>query len=67
MKHPIITQLRMERRTREISQDSMAAMTGYHRVQIVQYENGYNSPKLETVSNWAEALGYELVLKKRGE
>jgi predicted transcriptional regulator len=67
MKHPIIQQLRMERRAREISQLAIATEIGVGQHSLARHENGHHLPRLDTVSEWAAALGYELVLKKRGE
>lgn len=67
MKHPVIQQLRMERRARDMSQMMLGEITGYNRCLLSQYETGVCSPTLNTLQDWANALGYELVLKKRGE
>ena len=65
MKHPIIAQLRMERRGQQITQLMLSEITGYHRNQFNQYETGRHSPKLETLEDWADALGFELKLVKK--
>lgn len=65
MKHPIIQQLRMERRTREWSQDAVAEQLGKGGHEVSRYESGKHSPLLHTVAQWADVLGYELVLVKK--
>jgi transcriptional regulator with XRE-family HTH domain len=66
-RHTIIEQLRRERRAREITQEVVAHLSGYDRVQINQYELGKTSPRLDTISNWADVLGFQLVLQPKEE
>jgi transcriptional regulator with XRE-family HTH domain len=65
LSHKIVQQLRRERRLLELSQDVIAAKTGYDRAQVSQYERGIHSPKIEMISDWANALGFELALVKK--
>lgn len=59
----IIKQLREIRRAKEIAQEDLSADCGYHRQQIMRWENGISRPSLPVVCDWANALGYELTLR----
>lgn len=62
-KHPIIDQLIEERRKKGLSQEKLAEKVGYCRSPFSRYELGANAPNLRFLSNWAESLGYDVVLK----
>jgi transcriptional regulator with XRE-family HTH domain len=49
--------LRATRLGKSISQDELAARSGYHRTYIGQLERGEKSPSLRTVFNLAATLG----------
>jgi transcriptional regulator with XRE-family HTH domain len=61
----IVDQLRELRVANKRSQEDISYVTGYHRSQIMRYEALTHTPRLDAVCNWAEALGYELVLVKK--
>jgi predicted transcriptional regulator len=65
--HPILADLRRIRKESGLSQETMAAAIRMSSGQtfISRLENGRHDPLLVTVSNWADALGYELVLRRR--
>ena len=63
--HPLMSSIRKIRTERGISQANMAAQSGYGRRQIFKYEAGYCSAPIWSVSDLAEVLGYELVLRKK--
>jgi transcriptional regulator with XRE-family HTH domain len=61
--HPIVQELRAVRRAWKKPLEEIAELSGYHRGQLSGYENGAHVPNLRTLGNWAQALGYELVLR----
>ena len=63
--HYIVEDLREIRLANKVSQEELADRAGYNRTQVIRYEAGAFSPKLETVSNWADVLGYELILRPK--
>lgn len=65
MTHPIIEQLREVRRNRNLSQDQLSAAIGTAQNNLCRCEKGHHFPRLDTISAWAEALGFEIVLKAR--
>ena len=48
--------LREIRKSRSLSQDELAAKSGYHRTYIGLLEQGEKSPSLRTIFNLAKAL-----------
>lgn len=63
--HPVIRKLRAERRSREISQSQLARDLGYNRTTIEHTESCKHSPSFNFVVNYADYLGYDLVLLPR--
>jgi transcriptional regulator with XRE-family HTH domain len=61
----IVKQLRKIRRDQEISQDALAAAAGMAKGHISGLERGQRNPALTTLTNWAGALGYEIVLRPK--
>jgi transcriptional regulator with XRE-family HTH domain len=61
----ILDELRELRVAAKRSQEDISYATGYHRSQIIRYEARTHTPRLDAVCNWAEALGYELVLRPK--
>jgi len=59
----LVEQLRRLRKESGHNQHTFAEMTGYCRTQIALYETGKRTPNLIVATDFAEALGYELVLK----
>lgn len=60
--HPIVTQLTIERKRRRLKQSSVAARAGCSDKSISSRELGDDRPSLDSVTTWAGALGYRLVL-----
>ena len=65
MTHPIITELRRIRKESRMSQDAVAAALGKDSTQITNYERGHQSPRISLIADWADTLGYELVLQPK--
>lgn len=63
----IVLRLRMIRRMQDVTHRELAARSGYHAVSFSRWENGRAVPNLEHVIDWADALGYELTIKAKGE
>ena len=63
--HSILSQLRKIRRDKELSQEYVSKRAGYLRIQLCLYETGGREPRFQAVHDWAEALGYELVLRPK--
>ena len=62
----IVKQLRKIRQEKEISQEAVAAVLHNNSHGYVSLlENGRRSPKLYTLTKWADVLGYELVLRPK--
>lgn len=61
----IIEQLRCLRKESGINRHAFADLTGYNPTQIYRYETGKRTPKLDTIFDMANALGYEIVLKPK--
>ena len=61
---PICSFLRDERKNRGLSLEDVGVMMGrtQGRSTIWQWESGTNMPVLKNAREWAEALGYEIVL-----
>lgn len=64
--HPTIMHLRDVRRRKQITQEDLARRVGCHRSLIGRWERTGN-PNLLNFLDWAEALGLEVVLVKKGE
>jgi transcriptional regulator with XRE-family HTH domain len=63
--HNLIADLRKIRQDSRISQDAIGAALGSPRNVITEWELGQHSPKISTLSAWADALGYEIVLQPK--
>lgn len=62
----IAKQLRKARRDLELSQDAVSAMAGMpQRGHISALERGIRIPRLDTMTKWADALGYEIALVEK--
>lgn len=69
MQRDLIAELRKLRRERRISQDAIGASIGRHRRTIAAYEVGTDSynPDVNTLSAWADVLGYEIILQPKAK
>lgn len=60
--HSVFKNLEMLRKLLSYPIEDLAIAAGCARESIRRSELGQNSPRFDTVVNWAEALGFELVL-----
>ena len=63
--HPIVKELRRIRLDNKMSQCALASDLDIGQNVLSFREMGRVSPQLNTLSEWAEALGYELTLKPK--
>ena len=59
--------IRKERKKQGISQEKLAYLVQVDKVSICFWENYKFSPKFEIVENMLNALGLEIVIRKKGE
>lgn len=64
---PLVAELAAARTTRRWSQDCLSDAIGVAKNSLSRWETGTNTPGLVMLRAWAGALGYDLVLVKRGE
>lgn len=64
---PLVAELAAARTTRRWSQDGLSDAIGVAKNSLSRWETGTNTPGLVMLRAWAGALGYDLVLVKRGE
>lgn len=64
---PLVAELAAARTTRRWSQDGLSDAIGVAKNSVSRWETGTNTPGLAMLRAWAGALGYDLVLVKRGE
>lgn len=60
--NPIVKLLREIRIEQGITQEALAIRVGKHRNQIITWESGVTNPRLNSLTVWANALGYEFDL-----
>lgn len=65
--HPLIKQLRVTRYVARMSRPVLSKKIGHHVNQILNWENGKAQPGFHAVADWADALGFELVLRRKAE
>lgn len=58
--------IREEREKKKITRNRLSVMTGVNKCCINYYETGAVHPRFDTVSTLLSALGYELVIRKKG-
>lgn len=63
MKHPIIEQLKSERKSQHISIRKLAEKADVSFINIYYIENGKTSPSLATAEKLANALGKKITLE----
>lgn len=61
--HHLIRQLRAKRENRKMSRATVGKRAGYHENQILGWELGKTNPDLRFFCEWAQALGFELILR----
>lgn len=64
--HPVLVELRAERKRRDLTQADIAAAMGTTAPAVSHLETGYKSPVLATLIRYADALGYDLTIAKKG-
>lgn len=63
MKHRIIEELEMERKSQHLSMRKLAEMSGVMFANINNIEKGFTSPTLQTAEKLANALGKKITLE----
>jgi len=62
--HPIIEELAAERRAQDLSQRAVGRAAGARSSATVNaWERGLASPTLDHLTDWANALGFDVVLE----
>lgn len=61
----LIVQLRNIREQREMTRPEVAKLAGYHHMQLHGWEMGKRCPIFWKLMDWADALGFEIVLKPK--
>jgi transcriptional regulator with XRE-family HTH domain len=62
---PIIVALRQERLNLKLRLVDVSDKTGYHYNAIQRWEAGKVAPSVQAVVDYANALGFDVVLKKK--
>ena len=63
MKHRIIKELEIERKSQHLSMRKLAEMSGVMFANINNIEKGFTSPTLQTAEKLANALGKKITLE----
>ena len=63
MKHRIIKELEMERKSQHLSMRKLAEISGVMFANINNIEKGFTSPTLQTAEKIANALGKKITLE----
>ena len=63
----VVDYLRLERVRQRVYQREIAEVVGVTQPQVSQWEMGVWTPKVENLFAWADALGLEFELVRRGE
>lgn len=63
--HPLVAQLHTERIRRCQSQTEVASLAGYCSATISAWELGRDAPSLFAFECFANALGFELILRRK--
>ena len=58
--HPVAHRLRRRRYEMNMSQPDLAARVGYSQRMVERWERGEIMPRLDVLTNWAQALGASL-------
>lgn len=67
MYHPIIEFIRNDLEEKKISRLAFAEMCGYSLSNINNWLTGIHTPKLTVAEDMLNALGYDLIVKKKEE
>lgn len=63
--HPLIAELKVARKAWKFTLTELEHRAGVGIRTLQHSERGHHSPTLRTLMSWAEALGYEIVLKPK--
>lgn len=63
--HPVIGELRAARKGWKLSQSEVAERAGLGRTFISMAETGHRGVSFGLVTQWADTLGYEVILKPK--
>lgn len=62
-KSPLIAALVKARLAQGLTLAELSKRTGYHICSLVHWENEHQSPKMQSVIDWAQALNLKIVLQ----
>ena len=65
MYHPIITVIRNDLKEKKISRATFADMCGYSVSNVHNWLTGVCTPKLTVTEDMLNALGYDLIVRKK--
>ena len=65
--NPIVVGLRDARRQQGLTQEELAARSGYGVTSLSFWERGLRQPGLQSLTDWAATLGLELSLQPTDE
>jgi hypothetical protein len=63
---PIVSALRNERMAQGMSMEALGNISGYHKGQICEWERGVRPMPPLAQNDIAQALGFEITLRRRG-
>ena len=63
--HPLAVLLREARRRKRLTQAAVAELAGYAESSLAHWEQGAKSPGIDSITDWAAALGFDLTLTRR--
>ena len=61
-KHPILTQLYLERVRQKVSRHDLSTKLGYDYSTLSGWERGERTPTFNALIDWCDALGVRLVI-----
>lgn len=61
----VVRELTAIRVRQEVTRDDLEAHVGYHKMMIGRFERGETTPSLKTLTDWANALGFEITVKAK--
>lgn len=63
-RYPIFRELRDARERLNLTRPQLSEIVGYHWTMIGRWENGEAVPSVRRLVDWAQALGFELSLRR---
>jgi len=64
--HPAVQQLVEGRKQQRLKLGDVAEMSGFSESMLEKSECGHRFPSFSALNAWADALGYEIVLRPKG-